>query len=1029
MAPAFIRWSLRRPRFVLFACLCYAIIGGIYASGAKLDIFPPIAPARTIVKTEAPGLVAEQVDRLVTRPVESVLLGTPGIARVRSESVQGLSDIAVDLSPSANPAQVQQAVASRLPLAQGALPAGVGQPRMEPLTSAAGEILQIGFVSSRLDPMKLRSVVQWMVRPYLLSVPGVARVAVYGGQTRRIEVRARPGDLSDSDLGLLDVVRAVRRSTSVAGAGFIDTDVQRVLIEPNGQAASADDIAAGQIQVSGAAPVRVGDVSDVVDAPAPASGDALIDGHPAVLVSIAAQYGINTVDETRAVERALQTLQPALAAQGVTTLSGLYRPAGLITDAVHDIEADLVIGAALIFVLLLVFLRDPRAALVSFIAIPLSLIAAVAVMRALGMTLNTITLGGLVLALGVVIDDAVIDVERIVERLRDAEARHASHAEAVLRASMEVRAPVLYATLVIAIALSPMLLATGVSGALLRPLALATIVACLASMLVALVVTPALSLLFLDHIRPDARIHWSRQARAAYAASLHRRWASPRLSVLLSLAVIVLAAAMAFVLRPSGLPDLQSGQARAELTAPASTSLEAMHDYGRRIGAELMAVPGVTAVSQKIGRDETDASASGVEHSELDIALKQGSGGSVRRTAERVRHVLDGYPGLQATVHTGLELFGPGETESSGFAVAVAGDDLDAVGRTAQQIAQVLRSVPGAGEVRAPDSDMAAAVRFDLDFRRLALYGLSASDVLDTVQTAFEGENAAEIYDQGRAVDVAVTSESDLRQDPEAVGDLLLRSTTGVSSPLKKVAKVYLSQTRTDVSREAGQVREVVAASPGPKDLGRFSRLAQEQIARRVALPAGVYLDYSGAAAAGASDARGLLLGAGLAALGVVSVLALALANARSVLLVLVSTLFALAGGVVALAASGGVLSLGAMAGFVVLFGLSARNTIQLLSRIEELIADGHAVWSLRTVIDVAQERLAPILVTTLLVSLAILPLLLRGDQPGGEILQPIALVVIGGLASGTAFGVLVLPLLIFRAWRPAPRQSDLVAS
>jgi CzcA family heavy metal efflux pump len=1017
MAPAFIRWSLRRPRFVVFACACFAILAGLWAAGAKQDVFPPIAPARTIVKTEAPGLVAEQVDLLVTRPIESVLLGTPGVGAVRSESVQGLSAVSVDLLANANPAAVQQAVGERLPLAASELPAGVGPSRMEPLTSATGEILKIGFSSDRLDPIQLRSLVQWEVRPYLLATPGVARVAVYGGQVRRIEVRARPGDLSDSDLGLLDVVRAAQRSTSVAGAGFIDTDVQRVLIEPNGQAATTDDIAAGQIQSPGNAPVRIGDVADVVEAAAPAFGDALVNGKPAVLVSVAAQYGVNTVDETRAVERSLQMLKPALDDQGVSVMTGLFRPASLITQAVRDIAVNLLVGAALIFLLLLAFLRDPRAALVSFVAIPLSLIAAVAVMRAFGMTLNTMTLGGLTLALGVIIDDAVIDVERIVARLRDAEARHASHAEAVLRASLEVRAPVLYATLAIAISLLPLVLASGTTGALLRPLALAAILACLASMLVALLVTPALSLLFLEHIRPDAQPHWTRHARAAYAASLHRRWSAPRTSILLSIAALVVGGALIFLLRPGGLPDLHSGQIQVDLAAPASTSIEAMRDLGQRISVELKALPGVAAVSQEIGRDETDVVASGPEQSRIEIALKRANGAEARRTADQVRKVLAGYPGLQSRVRTGLELFG-GDGAPPAFAVTIGGADIEAVGVAAGQVARALSAIPGAGQVRAPESDAAASVRFDLDFKRLAIYGLSAADVLETVQTAFQGQRAARIYQQGRAIDVAVTSQSDLRQDPEAVGELLLRSGAGISAPLRKVAKVYLSQTRTDVRREAGQVREIVTASPKPRDLDRFAHDARAAIARTVALPAGVYLDYTSAAAADASSGRGLLFPALLAAVGVVSVLALALANARSVALIFLSSLFAMAGAVAALVLSGGVLSVGAIAGFIVLFGLSSRNTIQLLARIEELIADGER-WSLGAVVGAAQERLMPILVTTLLVSLAILPLLLRGDQPGGEILQPIAVVVVGGLVSGTAFGVLVLPLLIYRVWRP----------
>jgi CzcA family heavy metal efflux pump len=1025
VAPAIIRWSLRRPHAVVFAWLCFVVLGGVYASGVKLDIFPPIAPAETVIQTEAPGLAPDQVAQLVTTPIEDLILGAPGIAAVRSESIQGLSVITVDVAPRADPALAQQTVIGRLArLSGGGLPAGVGQPRVEPLTSATGELLKVGFTSDRLTPMQLRSLIQWTVRPRLLSTPGVARVAVYGGQVRRIEVRARPGDLSDSDLGLLDVVRAVQRATSVAGAGFIDTPVQRVLITPHGQALTPEDVAAGQIQVSNGAPTRIGDVSDVVEAAAPAVGDALVMGKPAVLVAISAQYGANTVEQTRAVEKVLTSLEPSLTAQGVRVTRGLYRPAGVIADALRSTETDLVIGAGLAFLLLLVVLRDPRAALISFLTIPLSLLAAVVALRAFGMSLNTMTLGGLVLALGVVIDDAVIDVENIVSRLRDAERRHASHAQAVLRASLEVRAPVLYGTLVIAVAFAPMLALPGASGALLGPLALAAIFACIASLLMAVSVTPALALLLLGHIGPGQEHPPVRRLKSSYRRWLGRSCDAPRWPVWTSLAAIVLAGTVLFLFRREGLPELHSGHVTLRVAAPASTSLEAMRDYGRRIGADLLSLPGVSSVAQVIGRDETDARAAGIEESRFDIGLKRSASVSAQdRAAAAIRRRLQDFAGLQGSVSEGLGSSLSAEAPSSApFSVAVRGSELAAVDAVADQVAAVLRALPGAGEVRTPDRSTAAAIRVDLDFRRLALYGLSAADVLDTVQTAFEGQRAARIYEQGRTVDLAVTAQSGLRDDPEAVGELLLRSSSGISTPLKKVAAVRLDETRTSIRHEGGQLRELVSATP--RDPRRFASLAAAEIGRRISLPPGVYLEYAGVGSVGGAARRALAFNAALAGLAGIALLLLAFGNARSVALILASALFALVGGVAAVVLMGGELSLGALVGFVAALGLATRNAILLIARVGDMVADGEP-WALETVLDAAQERLVPILVASLLIALAVAPLLLFGDAPGSEILRPMAAVVLGGVISSAAFGLLVLPILIFHAWRPGPERGE----
>ncbi|MBU4432997.1 MAG: efflux RND transporter permease subunit, partial [Alphaproteobacteria bacterium] len=460
MLSAVVRWALARPRLVAAAALLLFIYGCVVLTHAKFDVFPEFVPAQAEIQTEAPGLTAEQVEQLVTRPVEQAVNGAAGVATVRSQSIQGISIVSVIFAEGSEPYRARQVVAEALGEVTTSLPAGVQPPKVSPLTSSTMDLLKIGFTSDKLSPLELRDLVQWTVRPRLMAAAGVARATVYGGQVRRFEVRVRPDDLAARDLSLDDIVKAVRAATGVAGGGFIDTPQQRILIEARGQAMTPADIAAAPVPgAPGLAPVRIGDVADVISAAGPDVGDAVVMGKPGVLISLSSQYGANTLDATHAAEAAMAELRPALEAQGVKINANLHRPANFISAALGGIAEDLVIGAVLIAVVLLLFMRDLRTVLVSFVSIPLSLLTAVIVLDALGWTINTMTLGGLAVALGVVVDDAVIDVENIVRRLRDR--GEALAADVVLAASLEVRAPVIYATVVVALVLVPVLMLGG----------------------------------------------------------------------------------------------------------------------------------------------------------------------------------------------------------------------------------------------------------------------------------------------------------------------------------------------------------------------------------------------------------------------------------------------------------------------------------------------------------------------------------------------------------------------------------------
>jgi CzcA family heavy metal efflux pump len=1018
---AIVRWSLERPRLVAVAALVLLVYGGLTLSRAKFDVFPDFVPAQAEVQTEAPGLTAEQVEQLVTRPVEQAVNGAAGVAAVRSESIQGLSVVNVVFAEGSDPYRARQVVAEALSEITGALPAGVGAPKVAPLTSSTMDLLKVGFTSDRLSPMALRDVVQWTVRPRLLATPGVARATVYGGEVRRFEVRARPADLAARELSLDDLVAAVKTATGVSGGGFIDTPEQRILIEARGQARAPSDIAAAPINVGGqsGAPVRIGDVADVVSAPAPDVGEALIMGKPGVLISLSSQYGANTLNATRAVEASLAELKPALEAQGVRMQTGLHRPANFIATALSGITEDLVIGAVLIALVLLVFMRGLRVVAVSFVSIPLSLLTAVIVLDRLGWTINTMTLGGLAVALGVVVDDAVIDVENIVRRLRLRGEEAA--ADIVLAASLEVRAPVIYATLVVALVLVPVLLLHGLQGAFFAPLAASFIVATIASLAVAIVVTPPLALLMLDKARlPDEPAFLTR-AKAWHEGVLTRVCDRSTWALAAAVVATLLTAGGLLLFNSELLPSFREGHFVLGVSAPPGTSLRVMRKYGQGITHDLLAIPGVATVEQQIGRAAGGEDTFGPERSEFHVELTPRlSGKDQDRIQQAIHETLDAYPGLRTEVLTFLgDRIGESLTgETAALSVGVYGADLDTLDRTAARIAAVMEKVPGAVDVKVQTPPSTPVVRVDLDLPALARYGLTPAEALQAVQTAYQGATAAQVYEETRAIDIAVTTRPELRQDPESVGDLLLRSGSGMVVPLKSVARVALAEGRTSVSHEGGRQRQVVTANPAPKEVQKVTDAVQKAIAKQVALPPGVYLDYAGAAAGARAAQRELAFNIAIALGAIVAVLLIAFGDGRAVALIVAAAPFALVGGVAAVALTGATLSLGSLVGFVTLFGVAARNAILLVSHLEHLINAEGQTWSLATLIRATRERVTPILMTALVTALGVLPLAIQTGQAGREIQGPMAIVILGGLVSSTLASLILLPALIWRFGR-----------
>ncbi|MEI7573723.1 MAG: efflux RND transporter permease subunit, partial [Phenylobacterium sp.] len=601
MLTLIVRLCLRRPGIVLLSALLLLGFGGATVVSARYDVFPEFVPPQATVQTEAAGLTPEQVEALVTRPLETVINGANGVAAVRSESIQGLSVINVIFVEGSDPFRARQVVAEALSEAAGRLPAGVLAPKLSPLTSSTMDLLKIGFTSDRLSPMALRDLVQWTVRPRMLATPGVARATVFGGDQRRLEVRVRPADLIARNIALSEVAAAVQASTLVRGGGFAETPSQRILIEPTNGAVTAKSLSGSLLPAATGLPVRLGDVADVVEAPAPKFGDALIMGRGGVLIALSSQYGANTLDATHAAEATLAELRPGLEAQGVKIYPSLHRPANFIDSALRGIRTDLLIGAGMIGLILLVFLRDLRVAFIAFVSIPLSLLAALIVLDRLGQTINTMTLGGLAVALGVVIDDAIVGVENIVRRLRET-GSDADRAGIIEAASVEVRAPVVYATYVLALTIAPILFLTGLQGAFFGPLALAFLLATLASLAVAITVTPALSLLLLRRVRLHDEPDYLRKLKSLHIRVLEPICARPGAVVAGAALVGVLALGAFFVFGSELLPAFRERHYVLQVNGPAGASMGWMRDLGARISKDLLAIPEVATVEQQIGR-------------------------------------------------------------------------------------------------------------------------------------------------------------------------------------------------------------------------------------------------------------------------------------------------------------------------------------------------------------------------------------------------------------------------------------------
>jgi len=1019
------RWIVStalRLRVVVAALAVLLVVVGVRATReTPLDVFPEFSPPLVEVQTEAPGLSTPEVESLVTVPIENALNGVRGLKTLRSKSVLGLSSVVAIFQNGADLMQARQLVQERLTTLAGQLPSVARPPVMLSPLSSTSRVLKIGVTSKVLSQVELTTLVRWTVRPRLMAIPGVANVAIWGQRDRQLQVLVDPERLRGHGVTLDDVLRASGEAVLPAAGGFVETPNQRMAVTHQAAVRTADDLRRVPVTIRGGAPLTLGDVAEVRDGFPPPIGDAVINDGPGLLLIVEKQLDANTLSVTRQVESVIDTLRPGLKDVEIDTT--IFRPATFIEMSLANLNRALLLGCVLVIVVLALFLMEWRSALISIVAIPLSLLTAALVLHFRGGTMNTMVLAGLAIALGEVVDDAIIDVENIVRRLRlnreAAEPRPAF--QVVLDASLEVRSAVVYATFIVALVFIPVFFLEGLAGAFFRPLAMSYVLAVAASLGVALVVTPALCLLLLSRkaipIRDTAFLSTlKRHYRAWLPAVLDR----PKAAIVSLAALFAVSALATGLLGEEFMPKFKEYDFLMHWVEKPGTSLDAMQRITVRASRELRAIPGVRNFGAHIGRAEVADEVVGPNFTELWISLDPSV--AYAPTLEKIQHVVEGYPGLYRDVLTYLkerikEVLTGG---SAAIVVRVYGSDLDLLRTTAAALGKAVGGVAGVADLQVEPQVLVPEVQVRLRPEAALRFGLTPGAVRRAATTLVKGTGVGEVYDGQTIYGVAVWGQESLRADVAAINELRIDTPSGGQVPLGAVADVFIGPSPNVVQRENASRRIDVSCNVKGRDLGSVAREIAQRV-RDFPFERGYHAEVLGEYAA-RQESRNRLFGfALLSLLGIVLVLHADFQTPRLTLLVLLSLPFALIGGVAGAFLAGGVLSIGSLVGFVTVLGIAARNGIMMVSHFRHLEEHEGQSFGRDLVLSGAGDRLAPILMTALATALALVPIVAGGNRPGHEIEHPMAVVILAGLVTSTVLNLFLMPALYLRyARRPA---------
>jgi len=1021
MIDKLIRWSLEYRAVVIASAAAFLGWGVFVARDMPLDVLPDVSAPTVTILVEGHGMAPTEMESLVTFPIEAALNGASGVRRVRSATAIGLAVIWVEFEWGQDIQRARQIVTEKLALASTSLPPDVEPPFLAPVSSIMGEIMFISLESDRHSPLDVRTVADTMVRRRLLSVQGVSQVIATGGGQKQYQVLVDPIELREQNVTLGQVEDALRKANKNSSSGFRISGGQEYLIQGVGRVSNEDEIGEIVIVARDTHPILVRNVARVQIGEALKRGAGSHKGEPAVILGIQKQPGANTLQLTRLLDTTLDDIQRTLPA-GMTIDKHVFRQADFIQRALDNLMNALRDGSLLVILVVLVFLMNVRASLITLIALPISLVAAVLAMKFFGFTLNSMSLGGLAIAIGELVDDAIIDVENVVRRLREnsqlPEAERLPSLEIVYRASREIRSSVVFATLIVILVFLPLFALESVEGRLLWPLGFAYIVALIASLVTALTVTPALCSLLLPKAKSilRGREPWlisflKRIYRPSLSFSLNHGW------LVLAASALLLAAAATGVSRMgrSFLPEFNEGSLTVSAVTIPGTSLAESDQLGSALERIMLTVPEVVSTARRTGRAELDEHVQSVESAEIDVDLKMGN----RSKAEVLQEIRDKVSVLPGTnVSLGQPISHRIDHMLSGtlanIAVKIFGDDLRELRLLAKQVQTAMSGVPGVVDLSLEQQTDIPTLRIRPDPARVARYSLPAGEVADRIETVLVGSEVGRIL-EGQVSFPLIAKYADARRPGDGedslgrIGQMLLDTPSGARIPLDSVATIQEDRSPNFIMREGVQRRIVVQCNVAGRDLRGTVQEIQQRIAKAVKVPEGYRIEYGGQFESEArATQRLLVLGIGVI-VGILLLLGVAFRSYRDALIIMLNLPLALVGGVAGVFLAGGVLSLASIVGFITLFGIATRNGIMLISHIRHLQEGG--VADLREAITQgASERLAPILMTALAAGLALVPIAMGMGKPGSEIQAPMAIVIFFGLLTSTALNMVVVP-------------------
>jgi CzcA family heavy metal efflux pump len=1017
-----IQWSLKSPLLVLLSAGLLLVWGGYEAVRMPVDVFPDLTAPTVTVIAEAHGMAPEEVETLITFPIETALNGASGVRRVRSSTGVGIAVVWVEFAWGTEIYQARQIVSEKLQLVRGTLPPDIPPPVLAPVSSIMGEIMFIALASDRHSTLDLKTTADWVLRRRLLAVPGVAQVIPIGGDTKQYQVLVRPGRLAAYRIGINEVVKALQETNENASAGFYLEGGQEYLIHALGRVHRPEDIAETVVAMRGDRPVLVRQIAEVRIGPALKRGEGAHNAKPAVVLGIQKQPGANTLELTGRLDGVLDDIEASLP-EGMKISRHIFRQADFISTAIDNLLAALRDGALLVVLIVFAFLMSGRATTITLLAIPLSLIAAILAMKAFGATINTMTLGGMAIAVGALVDDAIIVVENVVRRLRENERCSAETRRGVMaviyEASHEIQGSIVFATLIIILVFLPLFFLAGVEGRLLQPLGFAYIVSLAASLLVAITVTPVLCALWLPRSRvltqaqEPGLVHWLKTRYEPLLTAVLRRW---KLVGATAFGGLVTALVALWFAGQSFLPDFNEGTLTISAVTLPGTSLQESAELGRRVEEILLKQPEVVATARRTGRAELDEHAQDVNAAEIDVGLKM-DGRSKEALLAALRREFSLLPGMNVVI--GQPISHRIDHMLSGtranIAVKVFGNDLYELRRLAQEVRTVMEGVTGVADLTVEQQADIPFLTVKLKRPAISRYGLRVHEVAETVETAFFGQEVSRVLEPQAAFDLVVRYEPAVLANVDSIRNTLITTESGAQVPLHALAEIRNDRGPNTISRENVQRKIVVMCNVAGRDLHGLVEDIRRGMQAAVTLPGGYHIEYGGQFESAEEASRTLFILGIVVTAGIFLLLYVAFHSIGDALLVMLNLPLALMGGVIGVFLSGGVLSVASIIGFITLFGIATRNGVMLIAHIHRLVEEEDVIDPIVAVTRGALERLAPILMTALAAGLALVPLALSGGEPGSEIQTPMAIVILFGLLSSTALNMIVVPALYLR--------------